>query len=227
MKSENKTVSANFLIKLRIPLSMWKKMSIQDRIYVRKLAVHSSENEIYQKHTIMVGDILRVKKVLSKYDIHIRYPPAKEMKKFGINYTGDSLEISKSGDVFVINQYFPDGAIRRHNIPEERVWTIFYRIDELQRHLGRETIYASELWEAIARYYQMGEFFHNEIFDKHAFIGSRGVYHTFYYLPIKILEQIGKIDYTKRGEIRLLTREEIKKRRKARTVIRYEDEDKP
>lgn len=218
--SSEPMATVGFMLTLKIPYSLFEKISREDKLYLKKLSVHHSSSLTHRKYVFYLADINRVRSLLSKYGIKVRFPPSKEIKRFGINYTGDSIDIQKISDIFIITQYFPDGEVRTHNIPEQRVWDIYYVLKNMEEHLGRNTFEAREVWEQIARRYQMAQFFDDEYhFNKSAFNGSRGTYHNFYYYPIKILEHLGKIDYSKRGRIKLLSKEEMKERLKAREMV--------
>lgn len=213
-KKNESSAYAGFEITVKIPLSLYEKMERTDKDTLNDLSVHKSASLIYQKYVFRIGDILKVRNLLSKHNIRLKFPPAKEMKQFGINYTGDSLSIVKEGDTFVINQYFPDGELRTHLIPEARVWETYYLMKKLAEKEGKNRIEAREVWKRIAQHYAMHQFF-DEFgnFMKNAFNGARGTYHNFYYYPLKVLQEIGKIEYSKKGEITLLTSEEIKVKR--------------
>jgi|GEM_PF-5462903 len=107
-KKNELTAHAGFQTTVDIPMSLFERIDKTDREILREMSVHTSANLIYQKYVFYIGDILKVRNLLAKYEIKLTFPPAKEMKRFGINYTGDSMEIQNHGKTFIITQYFPD-----------------------------------------------------------------------------------------------------------------------
>ena len=220
-KKSEPMATAGFMVTIKIPHSLYDKMPRDDRLAVKDLAVFDSASLTHKKFVFRMGDLLKIRGTLARNGVSIRFPPAKEMKRFGISYTGDSLEIVKEGDNFILTQYFPDGEIRSHIIPDARVWETYNVLQYLVKEKGTDTLKARDIWEQLARYHGLKHFFYTDAngevkFSKSQFNGSRGTYHNLYYFPIKVLEHIGKIEYSKSGVVRVLSKEEINaKRRKA------------
>lgn len=83
----------------------------------------------------------------------------------------------------------------KHLVLHDRVFDLKYLIEKnLERS---DNVNAMELWEDII-------YMHDMDLKIDEFNGgkNRGTYYNYYYLPIKILEHLGEIDYSGRGVIR-------------------------
>ena len=206
-KNKPKKIMVNFLFEVSLPEELYNQMSKEDRGKLYDLNRLDIRWKAFGKRNFVfhLGDVNKINMVLMKYNYTLTYPERKELNRYGLTYSGESLDITRNGNDFVIMQRFPDGRIETHIIPEKRVWRVYYLIDKFfQKNPDREYVTASEMWDILAREFNINRFIdRKDRFHPNSFFGSRSTYHNIYYFPIKVLQHIGKIEYTKRGKISL------------------------
>jgi len=211
-KQKYKKIIVGLLIEVSIPEDLLKSMDKDDRARLYELNRLDIRWKAFGKANFVfhLGDINRVNAVLNKYGHVLVYPERKVINQYGLTYTGNSLNITRDGDNFVIMQRFPDGRIETHIVPEKRVWRVYYTIKRFfDKNPDKKEAKASEIWDIIAREFGIDRFVdRRDKFHPNSFFGDRKTYHTFYYYPIKILQSIGKIRYSKRGIISLVVSDE-------------------
>jgi len=186
-----------FLFEITIDFQTLSKMSSEDRYRLRDLARYSDKLLQHRIYVFHLSDINKIRNVLNKYGIKLRFPARAELKRYGLSYSGLSLEVEGMGDSFKITQYFPDGREEVHIIPQKRVWRVYYLLKEFN-----EPVEPAKLWEKICKEFGIDRFFDRSgKFHKNSFFGDRRTYFDFYYFPIKVLEHIGKVRLGKKLEV--------------------------
>lgn len=199
MKNKIKRFATSFLFEITFSEDFLKKMDYMDRHHLEQLARYKNVFTAIYRFTTFVfylSDINKVRNILQKYNSTVKFPPRAEINRYGLSYSGLSLDIVAKGDSFHITQYFPDGRIETHIIPKDRVFRIYYILKSIGKPVEPAT-----LWELICRDFNITRFFDKRgKFHKNSFLGDRSTYFNFYYYPIKVLEHIGKIRYGKKLE---------------------------
>ena len=192
-----KKIPITFLFEITLNGDQYRKLSYEDEKRLKDLARYSDSYLDFFTFVFFLSDINKVRNVLSKYDIALRFPPRAEIKKHGLSYSGLSLEVEGKGDSFLIRQYFPDGRIESHIIPKKRVFRVYYLLKEFG-----EPVEPAKLWEKICKDFGITRFFdRNGKFHKNSFFGDRRTYFDFYYYPMKVLETIGKVEFGKKLKV--------------------------
>ena len=194
-----KKLYAKLLFQVNIPIELLRKMSSEDRARLRDLNIltfgwRTADKAQYIFH---LGDVFKVREVLMKYGYTVAYPKRSELNRYGLSYSGESLEIKVSGNDFIIHQQFPDGRIETHIIPKDRVFRVYYIIVEyFKKHPELEKVTSSVIWEELCRAFNIRRFFDRSgKFHANSFFGDRRTYFDFAYYPLKVLQHIGKIKY--------------------------------
>ena len=199
------TAKLTFLIRLRVPYSLYRPIPKDKKSYLDNLAreKHAKVNEI--EFVFEAGDMLRVKKVFDESGIPVEFPKAKTIKQWGLGYSskGDSIDIFKHDDAFVVTTHKLGEPDEMHVIPEKRVWRVFYTIKRVIEQADGDVVGSREVWSELIEEFQMLNFLKaNGEANTDAFFGNRKTYYNFFYYPVKILQEIGKIEYTKSGTIK-------------------------
>lgn len=198
-KDKYKRIYATLLFEITIPAELWNSMDIDDRHRLMDL----NRLDIRWKagaNTAMVfflGDVLKVREVLMKYGYTVAYPDRAELNRYGLSYSGGSMDIRTSGNDFIIYQQFPDGRVETHVIPKDRVFRVYYIIKRyFDKHPDEKKVPTPVLWEEICREFKIYRFFDRSgKFHPNSFFGDRSTYFDFAYFPMKVLQHIGKIRY--------------------------------
>ncbi len=198
-KSKYKKIRATMLFEITIPRELWDKMDIDDKRHLKDLnrldmRWKAGEN---MAMVFQLGDIFKVRGLLRKYMYTVAYPERAVLKKYGLSYSGESIEIQARGNDFVILQQFPDGRIETHIIPKDRVFSVYYTIKKyFERHPDLDKVTTPVIWEQICKKEGITRFFDRSgKFHPNSFFGARSTYFDFAYFPMKVLQYIGKIRY--------------------------------
>lgn len=198
-KPKYKKIRVDFLIEISLPDELLKQMDYKDKRYLENLNRLDMRWKAGDKtsYVFHLGDIYKVNNVLTKYNYTLVYPERTELRRYGLTHSGQSLDIEKNGNDFVINQRFPDGRIETHIIPQKRVWRVYYTIKRyFEKHPEVEKVESPVIWEEICKEFGLDQYIGKYgKFFKDTFFGSRRTYHEFAYYPMKILDHIGKIRY--------------------------------
>lgn len=198
-KSKYKKIRATLLLEITLPKELWASMSIDDKrrlMDLNRLDIRWRAGP----HMVMVfqlGDLFKIRNLLRKYGYTIAYPERTELKKYGLTYSGESLEITARSNDFVITQQFPDGRVETHVVPKDRVFRVYYIIKNyFEKHPDKEKVATPVIWELICRDFGIHRFFDRYgKFHPNSFFGDRTTYFDFAYFPMKVLQHIGKIRY--------------------------------
>ena len=181
-----------FTVRVKIPMSIWEALLEEDRHYIEALSRRQAAGIVYREFDIEIADLNKIRHMMAENGKSVVFPEAKVMKQLGFRYSGDSMVIRYDSGTFIIKQYFPNGEIKTHTVSEKRVWKVYYTI----RDMGGGRHQSREVWEALAKRFNMQQFFNEQgEFDKAKFNGSRKIYHNFFYYPVKVLEDMKKIGY--------------------------------
>ena len=207
-----KKIHATFLIVIPIPHSLFSTMTPEDKHWFEDLTrnhvVWQGDNAA--KYVFNLEDIYKLRSRLGKYKHQIAYPDSAILRKYGLKHSaGDSIDIRREGDAFVVEQYWPDGDTHTYIVPQSRVWTVNSIIEDYFRTFPDEVwLETPKLWEALCHRLELKHFFGPDMqFNKGEFFGARSEYFTLAYFPLKILQWIGKIVYHGK-RVRILSDEE-------------------
>ena len=201
----------SFLMRVKLPYSLYRAIGRDGQEYLSNLSreKHLKVNEV--EFLFEAADMLRVKKIFDEADIEVSFPKAKTIKQWGLAYSGkgDSIKIMKENDAFVVITKKIGEEEKAHLIPEKRVWRVFYIIKQEMEQKKTDVLKSREIWEAIIRNFEMDYYMDSEygLINTDAFFGNRKTYYNFFYYPIKILQEIGKVEYEKSGIVHILKKE--------------------
>jgi len=197
-KKKMKKIHAKFLIELIIPPELWNSLSPADKDWLKNMVRFRGWKAINGYH--LVFDLENIKKLrlrFLKYGYVITYPKSAELRRFGLKYSGESLDIVSLGDAFEIKQYMPDGEVNTVIIPKWVVWRVYYAITRYMQDNKLTEIESPTAWEIVAKEFHLNQFFTpSGEFNKELFFGNRSQYFYFAYYPLKILDHIGKLEYS-------------------------------
>ncbi len=199
-KQKYKRLKASLLFEITFPEELWKSMDINDKRRLMDLNRLDIRWRAGPKMVMVfhLGDIFKVREVLRKYGYTVSYPDRTELKRYGLTYSGESLDIKTSGDDFVIIQHFPDGRVETHIVPKDRVFSVYYTIkDWFDEHPDKDKMATPVLWELLCKKFHVWRFFDRSgRFHPNSFFGDRSAYFDLFYYPVKVLQHIGKIKYS-------------------------------
>ncbi len=199
-KEKKKKIHVKILLEIEVPKDLLENMDEDDRHWLNDLSRlgwlnwETSKGRVY---LFKLEVINRLRGLFRKYGYVLAFPSRKEIRQYGLSYSGDSLEIEKVGDAFKIIQYFPDGEEKTFVIPQNVVFRVYYTIKRwFENHPDTAEVETPILWEEICKEFQLKRYFRNDgKFEKSKFFGDRKQYFYFAYYPMKILDHIGKISY--------------------------------
>lgn len=194
-----KKLYASMLFEVTIPNELLRSMKTEDRRRLEDLNRLDIRWIAGNKTAFIfhLGDIFKVRDVLLRYNYTVAYPKRSELNKYGLSYSGESLEITARGNDFIIKQQFPDGRVETHIIPKDRVFRVYYTIVRyFKKHPDEDKAVSSVIWEELCRGFNIHRFFDRSgKFHANSFFGDRRTYFDFAYYPLKVLQYIGKIKY--------------------------------
>ncbi len=200
------TAKVTFLIRLKVPYSLYRSIPKDKKSYLDNLAREKYAKVNEMEFVFEAGDMLRVKRVFDEANIPIEFPKAKTIRQWGLAYSskGDSIEIHRQDDAFVVISQKLGEEPEMYVIPEKRVWRVFYTIKRVIEQADGDVVGSREVWGELIKEFQMLNFLKaTGEPNTDAFFGNRKTYYNFFYYPVKILQEIGKIEYSKSGKIRL------------------------
>lgn len=193
-KPKLRKLTASFLVCVPVPFDILAIMSKKDRDWLFDLEKTSSATTDNRIGQYRLEDIIRVRNLLRSYECTIAYPSSKTLRQYGLKHSGDSMRIYQDGNIFVIEQYFPDGELKVFRVSHDVVWTLYYAVKEyFDSNASKETVESSVLWEVACRKFNLDRFFDkNGHFHADSFFGARNYYFRFWYYPAKVLSSFGE-----------------------------------
>ena len=212
-KRKYNKIKSNLLFEITIPGDLWGSMDSDDRTRLTDLNRLDMRWKAGPNMAMIfqLGDIFKVRESLRKYGYTVSYPERTILKKYGLTYSGGSIDIQTRANDFLISQQFPDGRVETHIIPKDRVFRVYYTIKHyFESHAELEKVTTPIIWEQICKKEGITRFFDRSgKFHSNSFFGARSTYFDFAYFPLKVLQHIGKIRYEGKYVYNILKKKEM------------------